>query len=206
MTEDIPDDDDYPTPAVAAAAAKKRPPPPRRASRPPVAALGNGHEEAKAPAREPRREDEQVAPLGKRREDRRRTMPGYSDKFHIPAHLIPPDTSLEWKRYATGNMVDTPNIASEEANGWRICQVDEFPGIAKRYGIPSGGIVVEGMALMERPIELTLEAISEMKAAARNQVRNKIDEMRGAPANSIFEERTRVEKLQTSIERAVIPD
>ena len=89
------------------------------------------------------------------------------DKFHVPAHLIPPGWDYEWKRETILGQEDSAHMRSMSENGWTPVDASAHPGyfMADTY---TGPIRRDGMLLMERPLELTKEARQEDYTAARN--------------------------------------
>lgn len=102
------------------------------------------------------------------------------DPFYVPAELIPPGMSAEWKRMtvhgksvsAKGGDDEDPSYMLEmEDQGWTPATTDQFPGLAGK-NVVSKSIVRKGMILMLRPLEYTEEAREEDKQAARSQVKD----------------------------------
>lgn len=94
-----------------------------------------------------------------------------SDPFSIAAELQPPGWIYEWKRYSVHNQPDyTYHAQVQRVGGWTPVQNERHPGI----WLPpdhKGAIVIDGLMLMERPINLHIEARNELKAAADAKVR-----------------------------------
>lgn len=106
------------------------------------------------------------------------------DPFHIPDEIWPGGwetfvvdgkaqrlhrLDLNWKNVVVQGMVFHNQIAHDEEQGWRPVPHSWFPGRYAAMGT-EGNIVVQDMALMERPMSLTLEAKSEEKIRARRAV------------------------------------
>jgi hypothetical protein len=93
----------------------------------------------------------------------------------------PPGWTLQW------NAVTAVNKEVEEIhkgmaidfyeNGWRPVPASRYPGVWTPPGY-EGAIIVKGMRLEERPIQLTQEAIREDEARAKAQLRDQTDSLR----------------------------
>ncbi len=118
--------------------------------------------------REPVHEPVHEAPRTERR--RRRAAAISEDRFYFPVEQIPEGSSYEWKRYSINGMEDPFYIAAMREQGWEPVDPKRHIGyLPADYKEPH--IIRDGLILMERPIELTQEARSEMKTLARKQVR-----------------------------------
>jgi len=94
------------------------------------------------------------------------------DKFEVPRELKQPGISYEWKResvYGNDKVGDPSYLANLQDNGWEPVDVSEMPGRFNRFG-ETGSIRRDGMILMKRPMELTIEARREDFDIAREQV------------------------------------
>lgn len=93
-----------------------------------------------------------------------------SDAYQIAAKLQPPGYVYEWKRYATVNEPDYNYQSTVQRVGaWRPVMNERHPGVWLP-GDYTGAIIVEGLILMERPIELHDEAIAQEKRKAQERV------------------------------------
>jgi hypothetical protein len=97
---------------------------------------------------------------------------GTTDVYNIAAKYQPPGYVYEWKRYATLNAPDYSYHAEvQRVGGWAPVQNERHPGV----WLPpdhKGAIIINGLMLMERPIELHREALREEKNAADEKVRH----------------------------------
>jgi hypothetical protein len=135
----------------------------------------------RGPGRPRKDENEPViarAPIRTEVRERKRKSNSSEDKFAIPAHLIPPGTSLEWKRESVVGQEDPHYMAALHENGWRPVDVSMIPTLMPEGY--KGAIRMGGQVLMERPIELTREAQAEDRDNARRAVQIKEDQLRGA--------------------------
>lgn len=118
------------------------------------------------------------------------------DEFYIKQEWIPDGWSYEWKRKSVLNQEEPSYQVSLAEGGWEAVPVERHP-----HMMPVGwrGAVIErkGMVLMERPAEIT-EAVKAIDLKrARDQVRQKEEQLNGAPAGdrSPFDPTNRGEKL-----------
>lgn len=97
-----------------------------------------------------------------------RTSVGTSDKFHIPAEIIPDGWSYQFIACSVyGKRESTIGFMN---NGWAPVMANRHDGMFMPIG-HDGPIIVDELMLVERPIELTLEAREEEIGAARNLIR-----------------------------------
>ena len=107
---------------------------------------------------------------------RRRVNTG-PDPYEIPKAEIPDGWDYQWNRVSvTGDpaMGDTVNM---HANGWRPVPAERHPG---RWFEPGykGEILLGGLRLEERPLELSIEAKAEDNLAARKLMRDQTDALK----------------------------
>lgn len=93
--------------------------------------------------------------------ERKRKGGSNVDRFSVPAGMIPPGQSWEWKRATTFGKGDAAYDAFLYDQGWLPVEQSRYPNFPMQR---------DGMILMERPIELTREARAEERAAARDAV------------------------------------
>lgn len=92
-----------------------------------------------------------------------RTHYATSDKFDVPLHFIPDGWTYQWLSQET--VGKTNNNSHFFANGWEPVPAKRHDGVFTQKGY-EGHIVVDGMILVERPVQLTIEArLEEIKAA-----------------------------------------
>lgn len=100
---------------------------------------------------------------------RRRQSTVQDDPFYIPLDEIPEGSSYEWKRYSVHGEEDPFYIAKMRSQGWEPVDPKNHPNwVPPGYREPH--IIKGGQILMERPMELTIEAREESRALARQQV------------------------------------
>lgn len=103
------------------------------------------------------------------RRTRRRKSTSHEDQFHLPQEEIPEGLSYEWKRFSVYGQEDPFYLASMREQGWEPVSPKRHPNwVPPGYNQPH--IIKGGQILMERPVELTLEAQAEQRQLARRQV------------------------------------
>lgn len=116
--------------------------------------------------REPERAAEH-APARVRTRQRRSNI--NDNPFDIPVDEIPEGSSYEWKRWSNVGAEDPYYIAAQRKQGWEPVDPRRHPSwVPPGYAQPY--IIREGLILMERPLELTLEAKDEIRQASRQMV------------------------------------
>ena len=111
---------------------------------------------------------------------RRRKLMANDDQFYLPIDEIPEThkamfdgslvVSYEWKRYSNMGQEDPFYIANLREQGWEPVDPKKHPNwLPPGYDKPQ--IIKGGLILMERPIELSLEAKREEKKHSKQQVR-----------------------------------
>lgn len=91
---------------------------------------------------------------------------GATDRLHVPKELIPVGMDYQWVTDSVLGQPDVQTRMNYEANGWEAVPASRHPGLFMPVG-HTGEINVGGLVLMERPIELTMEAREEERQAAR---------------------------------------
>jgi len=108
---------------------------------------------------------------------RQRTQTG--DIYEIPREIIPEGWDYQWCAVSvTGNseiLLDQNLMFAE--NGWRPVPADRHPGRFMPAG-HKGSIVRGGQMLMERPMELSLEARAEDIRAAHKLISDRNDSLK----------------------------
>ncbi len=93
------------------------------------------------------------------------------DIFALAASVQPPGWVYEWKRYSVMNSPDyTYQAQIQRVGGWTPVPNDRHPGV----WLPpdhKGAIIIDGLQLMERPVELHIEAMNEAKREADGRVK-----------------------------------
>ena len=102
------------------------------------------------------------------------------DRFRINSSEIPEGWTYEWKRKLVLGQPDPAYEVELMRRGWEPVPLDRHP-----YMMPPGKgyntIERDGMILMERPKELTEEARDVEVRKARNQVRQKEQQLASTP-------------------------
>ena len=116
------------------------------------------------------REDAHVADHAAPRVRTRRSKSTVNeDQFYIPLDEIPEGLNYEWKRWENVGQQDPFYIARMREQGWEPVNPKMHPTwVPPGYNEPH--IIKGGQILMERPMELTLEARKELRQLSRTQV------------------------------------
>lgn len=130
------------------------------------------------------------------------TFEDSEDKFYINPEIIPEGWSYEWKRHTTFGKEDPAYQVSLRRTGWDPVPVYRHPELMPAKWNQSDAITRDGMVLMERPMEITIEARERDRKNARDAVRQKEQQLRGAPAGdrSPFEPNDRAFQIKKSYE------
>lgn len=154
---------------AAAAAAPTRPSRVRRnAARPPQR---TSEHIPQAEARDPEHIPFEHLPVRTRKRARHSSLQ-HDDPFYVNLDAVPKDTSVEWKRFSNVGAEDPFYLARMREQGWEPVNPQEHPNwVPVPPGYDKLTIIKEGQILMERPMELTLEARKENEIAARQQIR-----------------------------------
>ncbi len=100
------------------------------------------------------------------------------DKFHIPRHMVPDGWSYEWKNHAVFGKENPQYLSSVQRTGWAPVPSSRHPELIYP-GYVGSAIIKDGMILMERPEELTIEARRRDMRESRAQVAAKEAAMAG---------------------------
>jgi hypothetical protein len=129
------------------------------------------------------------------------------DKFYIDPRIIPDGWSYEWKRHTLLGKEDPSYQVSLAHKGWEAVPRSRHPEMMPD-NYRGETIEREGQMLMERPMEITMEAKARELAKARGQVRDKEVQLGGAPPGQ-FERANKdapLVKISKSYEAIPIPD
>lgn len=119
------------------------------------------------PSRESAHVEEHDAP---RVRTRRRKATTSEDAFYIPTEEIPEGLSYEWKCWAVAGQHDPFYLAQQREQGWEAVPPARHPNwVPPGYNEPH--IIKGGQILMDRPMELTLEARRELRQMSKQMVR-----------------------------------
>ena len=101
-----------------------------------------------------------------------------ANPFHIPEEAIPPGMSWQWKRLTYAGKEDiTHQMMLARDGAWDPVPHEAWPARLGKMGVEGGPIVIDGMMLMQRPLQYTREAEMESLQAAKSQVSNKFAEL-----------------------------
>ena len=102
------------------------------------------------------------------------------DDFYISQEMIPPGWSYEWKRKTVMGQEDPAYQVQLARMGWEPVPASRHPSYMPE-GSKSATIERKGMILMERPSELSEEARHIEARKAKNQVKQKEQQLNSAP-------------------------
>lgn len=138
--------------------------------------------ERRVPGR-PRREAaelrSEIRSEGIRGKTRKRKGGQVADRFYVNPDSIPNGMSYEWKTVTVYGKEDPSYNVFLREQGWDPVMADRHHELVAEGA--TGPIIRDGLMLMERPIELTREAQDEDRAAARDVIQTKKQQMGEAP-------------------------
>lgn len=106
------------------------------------------------------------------------------DHYALASELQPPGWVYQWMAYSVNGEVQYTAMSSKKRVGrWEEVPADRHPGVWLPVG-HKGAIIVDGLVLMERPVELHIEAEREMKRQADGAVRKAKEERALAPKSA----------------------
>ena len=103
-----------------------------------------------------------------------------TDKFYVPQSIIPDGWTYEWKTLTVLNAENPAHQVELARRGWEAVPASRHPEMMP-HGWTGKTILRDGMILMERPKEITDEALSIRYRRARSQVRAKEEQLVAAP-------------------------
>lgn len=101
------------------------------------------------------------------------------NKFHIPPEQIPLGISYQWNNHTIFGQEQHSTNAYMQAQGWEPVPATRHPHLMPPGY--DGPIIIDGQILVERPAELTNEALQEQLDKARGEVRLKEEQLNGTP-------------------------
>jgi hypothetical protein len=137
---------------------------------------------------------------------RRRKTTVNEDQFFIPMDEIPEGLNYEWKRWENVGQQDPFYIASMREQGWEPVNPKRHPTwVPPGYNEPH--IIKGGQILMERPMELTLEARKELRQLSRTQVKEAEQRLGMTPKGEMTRELSEVApRITKELVRMVIEE
>lgn len=147
--------------------------------------------EKRGPGR-PRKEDVALRSAGRSGGIRERKRKGgqLNDPFRVDK--IPDGMSYEWKRVTVYGKDDPSYDILMREQGWDPVESARHPELVAEGHV--GPIIRDGLMLMERPMELTKEAMDEDRNAARAAVSVKKQQLGESPAGTFERNVTDVRK------------
>lgn len=123
------------------------------------------------------------------------------DQFAVPPEIIPKGQSWEWKRETAAGQGSVQYDVMLREQGWLPVDGAHYPQLVGEGHI--GPIRRDGLILMERPIELTREAMEEDYRNAKQVVMDKEAQIGNAPNGQLPRQRadgTPTSTIRTTIE------
>lgn len=159
------------------------------------------------------REDDPRARAAKRAAEIRNHLGGLddgTDEFYVDPSIIPTGWTYEWKRRTVYNQEDPAYQVHLTRMGWEPVPVDRDNNHRAMMPANWAGKTIErkGCVLMERPKEITDEALAIRNRRARMQVRSKEEQLAAAPSGQ-FERSNKdapLVKVKKSYEAMPIPE
>lgn len=136
-----------------------------------------------------------------KRVSRRKRDSEEEDPLYVDPKDIPDGLSVEWKRISCYGKPDPTHLVKLKRQGWEECRATDWPQIVGE-DYEGKTVDVDGMRLMQRPIEYTEEARQEDYEIANEVLRNKMQQVNQTPDGQL---QRKVQKLTRSYERAPIP-
>jgi hypothetical protein len=130
------------------------------------------------------------------------------DEFYIDQKDVPDGWTYEWKRLTLLNKEDPSYTTQLERKGWEPVPAKRHPSYMPTN---SSDAIIErkGMILMERPKEITDEVKRIEMRKARNQIRQKQEQLNSAPDGTFTRngpDGRPLTKLITSYEAMPVPE
>ncbi len=95
-----------------------------------------------------------------------------TDEYYIELGIIPEGWSYEWKTRTILGAEDPAHQVALARKGWEVVPASRHPELMP-MGYKGVEITRKGMVLMERPMEITQEALQASLRRARMQMRDK---------------------------------
>lgn len=108
------------------------------------------------------------------------------DRFWVPPELIPDGWAYQWNVVTVKGQENPSDQAALVRAGWTPVPAERHPGLFVPNGT-KGPIIVDGLRLDERPMELEMEARTEDRQQALHQVNGSREQFGFRPTASGFE-------------------
>jgi hypothetical protein len=109
------------------------------------------------------------------------------NEFHIPAEDIPDGISYQWNNHTVFGQENPSYSSHMQMQGWVPVPASRHPHLVPAGYDLNGSIIVKGQILVERPMELTQEALQEELDKARGEVRMKEEQLYGPQPEGQFQ-------------------
>lgn len=137
------------------------------------------------------------------------------DKYEIDPSIIPDGMTYEWKRAFNMGKEDRRNLADAMRNKWAFVPADRHPEIGGEDQADMvdghvnphvGHIVVDGLVLMERPVNITDFVRRDDQHRARSQVAQSVERLKLVPEGTLSEKGRRNVSLQRDRDLSIPED
>jgi len=163
----------------------------------------------RAEMRPPMREEDPRTRAARRAQelrDHRGTLDDGTDDFYVDSAAVPQGWDYEWKRKTVMGAEDPAYQVALMRAGWEAVPATRHPEMMPDRG-NYATIERKGMILMERPKEITDEMRSLELRKARQQVRQKEQQLNSAPEGQFGRDHAQVRpKISKSYEAIPIPE
>jgi hypothetical protein len=163
----------------------------------------------RAEMRPPMREEDPRARAARRAQelrDHRGSLDDGTDDFYVDPSAVPPGWDYEWKRKTVMGAEDPAYQVALMRAGWEPVPASRHPEMMPDRG-HFATIERKGMILMERPKEITDEMRELELRKARQQVRQKEQQLNSAPEGQFGRDHAQVRpKINKSYEAIPIPE
>lgn len=121
--------------------------------------------------RGPQHDEQREVPRKRTRTRLQSTAPATHDNY-VNLDAVPPNVSLEWKRFSATGQESPFYLEALRKQGWEPVNPQEHPEwVSLPPGYDATTVIVDGLILMERPMELTMEARDDDKILAARRMK-----------------------------------
>lgn len=118
---------------------------------------------------------------------RRYSASDMPNEFHIPDDQIPEGASYQWNNHTVFGQSNPSYDSFMQMQSWEPVPAKRHPHLMPPNTDPGAPIIVKGQILVERPRELTQEALTEEYHKAVGEVRRKEEQLYGPAPDGQFQ-------------------
>lgn len=156
-------------------------------------------EKAQAEKKAVSKKSEPVSTRAEHRAPQRATLRTAENRYYVDMDKIPVGMTYEWKRMTVAGKDDEEHQINVEANGWTYVPADRHPELAGMRAKTGAQILRGGLALMERPKELTTESRNMDSQRASEQVNVQFARLSGGAKQAGAGSKTRIQRSVAEI-------